>query len=99
MGNKTLGFRDLDAKIIALVERYENIRSERDSLQEEIDLLKEKLKETRTENIALSDQVSHLKMMNAMGGNQEYKKLMKLRMNKLIKEVDACIAQIKNKQS
>lgn len=97
MKGEDLGFKHLEAKVLALIERHQNIKNEREQLIEEILILKEKLKDSRSENIALTDQVNHLKMMNAMSGSQEHRKMMKLKMNKIIKEVDACIAQIKNK--
>ncbi len=97
MNDENLGFKQLEAKVLALLERHQNIMNERNELQIQVDVLKEKLNQTRSENIALTDQVNHLKMLSAMSGSQEHRKMMKLKMNKLIKEVDACIAQIKNK--
>ncbi|WP_068598692.1 hypothetical protein [Vaginella massiliensis] len=97
MSVENLGFKKLEAKVLAILEHHQNILNERDELQKELAILKEKMSEIRSQNIALIDQVNHLKMTNAMSGNQEHRKMMKLKMNKLIKEVDACIAQIKNK--
>ena len=71
------------------------LRKEIETLKEENARLKNKLRDSQTNNLNLNEEVKRLKVVNAMSGNQEYKQMMKQRMNKLIKEVDTCIAQIK----
>jgi len=85
----------LESKVIGLLENYQNIKKELVSLEEENARLKNKLRDSQVHNLNLMDEVKRLKVANAMSGNQEYKKMMKLKMNKIIKEVDTCIAQIK----
>ena len=85
----------LESKVIDLLENYQNIKKELASLEEENTRLRNKLRDSQVQNLNLMDEVKRLKVVNAMSGNQEYKKMMKLKMNKLIKEVDSCIAQIK----
>lgn len=46
----------------------------------------------------LKDENDRLKVANALLGNEEHRRLMKLRVNKLIKELDVCIAQVKNER-
>lgn len=53
-------------------------------------ILKEK------ENKELEEQNRRLKTVNAFSGSNEHKKLMKLQMNRMIKEIDTCIAELKN---
>jgi len=91
------------------LENYKNILKgaeksiqEQDKFHNEIQLLKDenarlknKLRDSQANNLHLNEEVKRLKVVNAMSGNQEYKQMMKQRMNKLIKEVDTCIAQIK----
>ena len=86
----------LEQKLCHLVEAFRNIKKEKLSLNEEIDLLKDKLKASRSEVIKLKDENDRLKIASAMMGEDEHQRLMKLRVNKLIKELDNCIAQIKN---
>ena len=74
---------------------FEILRKEIETLKEENARLKNKLRDSQTNNLNLNEEVKRLKVVNAMSGNQEYKQMMKQRMNKLIKEVDTCIAQIK----
>ena len=73
----------------------ESFQKELNSLKEENARLKNKLRDSQANNLNLNEEVKRLKVVNAMSGNQEYKQMMKQRMNKLIKEVDSCIAQIK----
>ncbi|MBF0596321.1 hypothetical protein [Faecalibacter rhinopitheci] len=88
-------FNELENKVLDLLENYQNIKNEFSVLEEENARLKNKLRDSQVHNLSLLEEVKRLKVVNAMSGNQEYKKMMKLKMNKLIKEVDSCIAQIK----
>lgn len=74
---------------------FESFQKELNSLKEENARLKNKLRDSQANNLNLNEEVKRLKVVNAMSGNQKYKQMMKQRMNKLIKEVDSCIAQIK----
>ncbi|MGM5630407.1 hypothetical protein O2K51_05845 [Apibacter raozihei] len=44
----------------------------------------------------LEEQNRRLKVINAVSGSGEYKKVMKLQMNRMIKEIDSCIAELQN---
>ena len=88
-------FNALESKVLDLLENYQKIKQELTNLEQENGRLKNKLRDSQVHNLNLMDEVKRLKVVNAMSGNQEYKKMMKLKMNKLIKEVDSCIAQIK----
>jgi len=88
-------FNILERKVLDLLENYKNIKQQIVKLEEDNTRLKNKLRDSQVHNLNLMDEVKRLKVANAMSGNQEYKDMMKLKMNKLIKEVDSCIAQIK----
>lgn len=77
------------------IQEVEKLQKEIDSLKDDNTRLKNKLRDSQANNLHLNEEVKRLKVVNAMSGNQEYKQMMKQRMNKLIKEVDTCIAQIK----
>ena len=77
------------------IQELEKLQNEINSLKEDNARLKNKLRDSQANNLNLNEEVKRLKVVNAMSGNQEYKQMMKQRMNKLIKEVDTCIAQIK----
>lgn len=86
----------LEQKLYQLIGAYQNIKKEKKTLEEEIEALKQSLKSSRTDVLKLKDETEKLKVANAMLGDSEHRRLMKLRVNKLIKELDVCITQIKN---
>ena len=95
MMEENIEFNVLESKVLNLLENFKNIKQELNTLEQENVRLKNKLRDSQVHNLNLMDEVKRLKVVNAMSGNQEYKKMMKLKMNKLINEVDSCIAQIK----
>ena len=95
MMEENIKFNELESKVLDLLENYTKIKEEFVNLEKENLRLKNKLRDSQVHNLNLMEEVKRLKVVNGMSGNQEYKKMMKLKMNKLIKEVDSCIAQIK----
>jgi len=85
----------LEQKLYQLAGAYQNIKKEKKTLEEEVEALKQNLKASRAEVLKLNDEAEKLKVANAMLGDIEHRRLMKLRVNKLIKELDVCIAQVK----
>lgn len=98
MNQNESNFIKLEQKLYQLVEAYRNIKKEKESLEEEVEALKKNLKSSREEFLQLKDDNDRLKVANAMLGDEEHRRLMKLRVNKLIKELDVCIAQVKNEK-
>ncbi len=98
MNQNESNFINLEQKLYQLVGAYKNIKKERESLKEEIEALKESLKSSRSEVLKWKDENERLKVANALLGDEEHRRLMKLRVNKLIKELDVCIAQVKNEK-
>lgn len=98
MSQNESNFINLEQKLYQLVGAYKNINKERESLKEEIEALKESLKSSRSEVLKWKDENERLKVANALLGDEEHRRLMKLRVNKLIKELDVCIAQVKNEK-
>ncbi len=86
----------LEQKLYQLIGAYQNIKKEKKTLEEEFEALKQNLKSSRADVLKLKDETEKLKVANAMLGDSEHRRLMKLRVNKLIKELDVCIAQVKN---
>ena len=96
MNQSETNFIKLEQKLYQLVDAYRNIKKENETLTEEIESLKESLKTSRSEALKMKDDNERLKVANALLGDEEHRRLMKLRVNKLIKELDVCIAQVKN---
>lgn len=98
MDQNESNFIKLEQKLYQLVDAYRNIKIEKETLEQEVDALKQNLKLSRTEILKLKDDSDRLKVANAMLGDEEHRRLMKLRVSKLIKELDVCIAQVKNQK-
>lgn len=98
MNQNESNFIKLEQKLYQLVDAYRNIKKEKESLEEEVEALKKNLKSSREDFLQLKDDNDRLKVANAMLGDEEHRRLMKLRVNKLIKELDVCIAQVKNEK-
>ena len=96
MNQSESNFIKLEQKLQQLLVAYKDIKKEKNSQHEEIEALKQSLKESRIESARLKDDNDRLKVANAMLGENEHRRLMKLRINRLIKELDVCMAQIKN---
>lgn len=96
MNQSESNFIKLEQKLHQLLVAYKDIKKENNSLEQETEALKLSLKEARIESARLKDENERLKVANAMLGESEHRRLMKLRVNRLIKELDVCMAQIKN---
>ena len=98
MNQTDTNFIKLEQKLYQLVGAYRDIKKENEKLAEEVESLKESLKSSRAEALKMKDDNERLKVANALLGDEEHRRLMKLRVNKLIKELDVCIAQVKNEK-
>lgn len=96
MDQSETNFINLKEKLYQLVDAYKSCKKENQALTEEIQTLNNNLKISRQEVLKMKDENEGLKVANALLGDQEHRRLMKLRVNKLIKELDVCIAQVKN---
>lgn len=74
---------------ISLLDKYTELSKDYTQLQEEFD-------EEKKRNRVLAEEQKDLKLYSAISGNADHNKLMKNHLNKLIKEVDFCIAELRN---
>ena len=84
----------LDSKVRKLVIKYNESKEAIKKLQEECDLLQEKLTYEKVQNKQLSEKNKVLKLAKALSGNEEKSTDVKLKINELIREIDKCIAQV-----
>ncbi len=68
----------------------EDLKNERNDLQKQLD---QSLKEIKI----LENKNKEMKIVSGLSGNTEHRRLMKHKLNSLIKEVDLCIAEVKKK--
>ncbi|MGA9211954.1 hypothetical protein [Kaistella sp.] len=89
-------FSLLEKKILAVSKNYENLNEKFLELNQEHDELKMKYEEERKRNQVLAEEQKDIKLYSAISGNPDHNRLMKNHINRLIKEVDYCIAELQN---
>ncbi|MGI9526609.1 MAG: hypothetical protein ACR2MS_05835 [Weeksellaceae bacterium] len=72
-------------------EKIDNLNTEITNLKQELSKSQANLKVTENKN-------NELKVISGLSGNREHRRLMKLKLNSLIKEVDICIAALKEQK-
>lgn len=85
---------DLEKNILKLVSKLEQLKQENQDLTAKI-LSKEK--QISIQNLEIKSLKSHfdsVKITNSLLGSDEYKRDTKIKINTLIREIDACIAQL-----
>lgn len=65
-------------------------------LQIELDIQRRRIEELIYQNKKYEEEIRELRLAQAFSGNQAYKRLMKSKINAIVREVDACIAMLKN---
>jgi len=89
-------FSELEKKILNLHKSHQNLSEKLSELNKEHDELKMKYDEERKKNQVLAEEQKNIKLYSAISGNPEHNRLMKSHINRLVKEVDFCIAQLQN---
>lgn len=89
-------FSTLEKRILSFSKNYKSLIEEFDGLKNEHEELKRKYDEERKKNQVLAEEQKNIKLYSALAGNSDYNRLMKSHINRLVKEIDACIAQLQN---
>ncbi|MCD0455233.1 hypothetical protein LPB85_07185 [Chryseobacterium sp. LC2016-27] len=89
-------FSEIEKKILNLQKSYQNLSEKYLELNKEHSELKTKYDEERKKNQVLAEEQKNIKLYSAISGNPEHNRLMKNHINRLVKEVDFCIAQLQN---
>lgn len=89
-------FSELEKKILNLQKNQQNLNEKLLELNKEHEELKKKYDEERKKNQVLAEEQKNIKLYSAISGNPEHNRLMKNHINRLVKEVDFCIAQLQN---
>ena len=89
-------FSELEKKITALHSNYRSLSEKFAELSMEHTDLKKKYDEERKKNQVLSEEQKNIKLYSAISGNPEHNRMMKNHINRLVKEIDSCIAQLQN---
>ncbi|MBD3904546.1 hypothetical protein NAL32_07945 [Chryseobacterium sp. Ch-15] len=89
-------FSEIEKKILNLQKSFQNLSEKYLELNKEHTELKAKYDEERKKNQVLAEEQKNIKLYSAISGNPEHNRLMKNHINRLVKEVDFCIAQLQN---
>ena len=89
-------FSDLEKKILNVSKNYQNLNEKYLELSQEHEILKKKYDEERKKSQVLAEEKKNIKLYSAITGNPDHNRLMKNHINRLIKEVDHCIAELQN---
>ena len=86
----------LEKKIVSVTKNYRNLDEKYAELSKEHDELKKKYEEEKRKSQVLAEEQKNIKLYSAISGNPDHNRLMKNHINRLIKEVDNCIAELQN---
>lgn len=89
-------FSVLEKRILNISKNYQNLDEKYQELNQEHEELKKKYNEERRKNQVLAEEQKNIKLYSAISGNPDHNRLMKNHINRLIKEVDNCIAELQN---
>ena len=95
--------KELETNFSLLEKKIEEVRKNQKDLLEkhailadDYNQLKAKYEEERKQNQELVDEQKKIKLISAISGNPDHNRLMKNHINRLVKEIDSCIAQLQN---
>ena len=95
--------KELETNFSFLEKKIEEVRKNQKDLLEKYAILaddynqlKAKYEEERKQNQELVDEQKKIKLISAISGNPDHNRLMKNHINRLVKEIDSCIAQLQN---
>ena len=95
--------KELENNFSLLEKKIEEVRKNQKDLLEKYAILaddynqlKAKYEEERKQNQELVDEQKKIKLISAISGNPDHNRLMKNHINRLVKEIDSCIAQLQN---
>ncbi|MDO5656583.1 MAG: hypothetical protein Q4G27_10625 [Flavobacteriaceae bacterium] len=89
--------KELDDKVLRLLTALQKAEKENLVLRKDIDQLEADLDSSKKELKALENKNKEIRVASALAGSAEHKRLMKHKLNSLVKEIDLCIAEVKKK--
>lgn len=95
-GEVEQNFELIEQRVLKLTGKYKNVVEKHRELSLKYQNLKEKNEALVKAFEELQEQHKRMKITAALSGNEEHSRLIKRHINRLVKEVDFCIAQIKN---
>lgn len=85
---------DLKAKIRLLIKRHDSLKNERQQLSGQIQVLNAEVARLLEEKQVLAKKYDDLKVAKVLSVESGDKQQVKQRINKIVREIDKCIAQL-----
>ena len=89
-------FSLLEKKVLNIHKNYQNLNEKFEELSKDYSELKVKYEEEQKKSQELAETQKKIKLYSAISGNPDHNRLMKNHINRLVKEIDNCIAQLQN---
>ncbi len=85
---------DFKARLRLLMYRHDRLKAEKQQLLDQLESLKNEISALRTEKDELHVKYDNLKIARVLSVTDDEKRQAKQRINKIVREVDKCIAQL-----
>lgn len=89
-------FSLLEKRILELKKNHRNLQEKYELLSSDHEKLRARFEAEHKTNQELIEEQKKIKMISAITGNPDHNRLMKNHINRLVKEIDACIVQLQN---
>ncbi|MDR2206786.1 MAG: hypothetical protein LBE36_11610 [Flavobacteriaceae bacterium] len=89
-------FSALEKNVLTTVKKYQKLNEKFNEISEELAQMKQKYEAEQKKSRILEEEHKNIKLYSAISGNPEHNRLMKNHINRLVKEIDLCIAQLQN---
>ncbi len=89
-------FLELEKRIVNIRKNHHLLTEKYSELYQEHEDLKVRYDAERKKNQVLAEEQKNSKLYSAIAGNPDHNRLMKNHINRLVKEIDTCIAQLQN---
>lgn len=93
-GEEKLLLEDFKAKLRLLMKRHSVLKAERDELKAKLAGMEQNLTDLKSEHQQLVKKYDDLKIAKVLSVGDDEQKLVKQRINKIVREIDKCIAQL-----
>lgn len=85
---------DFKARLRLLIHRHDHLKAERQQLLDQLESLKNEISALKAENSQLLIKYDNLKIARVLSVSDSEKQQAKQRINKIVREIDKCIAQL-----
>jgi uncharacterized coiled-coil DUF342 family protein len=87
-------FDDFKARLRLLIHRHDRLKAEKQQLEDQLGALRKELSALKAENDELLTKYDNLKIARVLSVSDNDKQQTKQRINKIVREIDKCIAQL-----